>query len=229
LIYDGIYRKIRLYKVFLDIGGEKMRKKNGFTSFIVAAISINLLSGCGSQGTADKVVRALENEDYDLASEIFEDALYKTSDKKQFNKTVSAEVQLYLDEAYEEIDEDSFYSLITNIEGVGIYEKGFFSTVDNYKELAGIEVEDDYSYTADDNYEEEYTDEEEYDEEDYYEEEVEEVITSDNPYTATNIDHDCPDFDTQEDAQLFYEANGGPVYDPHDLDRDNDGMACDWN
>ncbi|MFJ7729283.1 excalibur calcium-binding domain-containing protein [Neobacillus sp. NPDC097160] len=43
------------------------------------------------------------------------------------------------------------------------------------------------------------------------------------------MDHDCTDFETQEDAQLFYEANGGPEYDPHDLDRDNDGMACDWN
>lgn len=51
----------------------------------------------------------------------------------------------------------------------------------------------------------------------------------DNPYTATDVDHDCGDFDTQEDAQLFYEANGGPNEDPHDLDRDDDGMACDWN
>lgn len=24
------------------------------------------------------------------------------------------------------------------------------------------------------------------------------------------IDHDCDDFDTQEDTQLFYEANSGP-------------------
>lgn len=52
---------------------------------------------------------------------------------------------------------------------------------------------------------------------------------SDNPYSYTSIDQDCDYFDTQEDAQLFYEANGGPVEDPHDLDRDNDGMACDWN
>jgi len=50
-----------------------------------------------------------------------------------------------------------------------------------------------------------------------------------NPYTFTTVDHDCVDFDTQKDAQLFYEANGGPSSDPHDLDRDNDGMACDWN
>lgn len=52
---------------------------------------------------------------------------------------------------------------------------------------------------------------------------------SDNPYEATSIDHNCTDFDTQEDAQFFYEANGGPDEDPHGLDRDNDGTACDWN
>lgn len=50
-----------------------------------------------------------------------------------------------------------------------------------------------------------------------------------NIYSSTSIDHNCDDFDTQEDAQLFYEANGGPEEDPHDLDRDDDGMACDWN
>ncbi|MGE7954830.1 excalibur calcium-binding domain-containing protein [Lysinibacillus xylanilyticus] len=50
-----------------------------------------------------------------------------------------------------------------------------------------------------------------------------------NPYSQTSIDHDCSDFDTQRDAQLFFEANGGPSSNPHDLDRDGDGMACDWN
>lgn len=50
---------------------------------------------------------------------------------------------------------------------------------------------------------------------------------SENPYTFTTTDFDCADFATQYEAQLFYEANGSS--DPHDLDRDNDGMACDWN
>lgn len=53
--------------------------------------------------------------------------------------------------------------------------------------------------------------------------------TNENPYEYTTIDHNCPDFSTQGDAQLFFEANGGPDSDPHDLDRDGDGMACDWN
>ncbi|MGR6904747.1 hypothetical protein [Lysinibacillus sp. BSL11] len=50
-----------------------------------------------------------------------------------------------------------------------------------------------------------------------------------NPYSSSYVDHDCSDFDTQKNAQLFFEANGGPYDDPHDLDRDGDGMACDWN
>ncbi|MHA7097253.1 excalibur calcium-binding domain-containing protein [Priestia megaterium] len=40
-------------------------------------------------------------------------------------------------------------------------------------------------------------------------------------------DADCPDFATQPEAQAFFEA-AGPG-DPHDLDRDGDGMACDAN
>lgn len=55
------------------------------------------------------------------------------------------------------------------------------------------------------------------------------VINVGNPYSYTTIDHDCSDYSTQKEAQLFYEANGGPKSVPHDLDRDNDGMACDWN
>lgn len=40
-------------------------------------------------------------------------------------------------------------------------------------------------------------------------------------------DYDCTDFDTQEDAQEFYEEEGGPDEDPHNLDRDGDGVACE--
>lgn len=53
--------------------------------------------------------------------------------------------------------------------------------------------------------------------------------SDDNPYYSTDVDHNCSDFSTQREAQAFFEANGGPYSDPHDLDRDNDGMACDWN
>lgn len=40
-------------------------------------------------------------------------------------------------------------------------------------------------------------------------------------------DKDCSDFDTQAQAQRFFVNNGGPRKDPHRLDGDNDGKACD--
>lgn len=47
--------------------------------------------------------------------------------------------------------------------------------------------------------------------------------------TAKEIagDKDCSDFATQEEAQAFFEANGGPQQDPHRLDKDGDGVACE--
>jgi hypothetical protein len=40
-------------------------------------------------------------------------------------------------------------------------------------------------------------------------------------------DYDCGDFTTQAEAQDFYESEGGPYSNPHDLDRDQDGVACE--
>lgn len=40
-------------------------------------------------------------------------------------------------------------------------------------------------------------------------------------------DRDCSDFDTQRQAQKFYLDQGGPKSDPHRLDADDDGRACD--
>ncbi len=40
-------------------------------------------------------------------------------------------------------------------------------------------------------------------------------------------DYDCPDFSTQEEAQDFFESQGGPSDDPYNLDRDGDGVACE--
>lgn len=40
-------------------------------------------------------------------------------------------------------------------------------------------------------------------------------------------DRDCSDFSTQKEAQAFFEANGGPARDPHKLDQDKDGVACE--
>ncbi len=40
-------------------------------------------------------------------------------------------------------------------------------------------------------------------------------------------DKDCADFNTWRQAQNFYKKHGGPRYDPHRLDADRDGIACE--
>ena len=40
-------------------------------------------------------------------------------------------------------------------------------------------------------------------------------------------DRDCGDFSTHTAAQRFYVEQGGPEYDPHRLDRDANGQACE--
>lgn len=40
-------------------------------------------------------------------------------------------------------------------------------------------------------------------------------------------DYDCSDFSTQYEAQEFFESEGGPYEDYHNLDRDGDGVACE--
>ena len=42
-------------------------------------------------------------------------------------------------------------------------------------------------------------------------------------------DRDCGDFASQEAAQIFYLNAGGPRIDPHRLDSEGDGIACESN
>lgn len=44
----------------------------------------------------------------------------------------------------------------------------------------------------------------------------------------TGPDYDCGDFASSGEAQRFFLAEGGPGSDPNDLDRDGDGLACEW-
>lgn len=46
-------------------------------------------------------------------------------------------------------------------------------------------------------------------------------------YDPNGPDRDCADFATQAEAQEFYIAAGGPERDPHGLDHDRDGIACE--
>lgn len=53
---------------------------------------------------------------------------------------------------------------------------------------------------------------------------------TDNPQVErapSTGDYDCSDFDSQKEAQEFFEDEGGPYDDPHNLDRDGDGVACE--
>jgi endonuclease YncB( thermonuclease family) len=47
--------------------------------------------------------------------------------------------------------------------------------------------------------------------------------------SAAASDRDCSDFANQRDAQSFFLAHGGPGRDPHHLDSDGDGIACESN
>ena len=46
---------------------------------------------------------------------------------------------------------------------------------------------------------------------------------------AARGDKDCADFSSQRAAQIFFLRHGGPRYDPHRLDGDDDGIACEDN
>jgi hypothetical protein len=46
---------------------------------------------------------------------------------------------------------------------------------------------------------------------------------------ASASDKDCADFNSQRAAQIFFLKHGGPRYDPHRLDGDDDGVACEDN
>lgn len=46
--------------------------------------------------------------------------------------------------------------------------------------------------------------------------------------STSNSDVDCDDFSSGAAAQRFFLATGGPFRDPNDLDRDGDGLACEW-
>jgi hypothetical protein len=44
---------------------------------------------------------------------------------------------------------------------------------------------------------------------------------------ASAADKDCSDFSSWRAAQKFYKKHGGPQRDPHRLDGDDDGIACE--
>ena len=56
----------------------------------------------------------------------------------------------------------------------------------------------------------------------------EETPTAIGGHTPTPVqDYNCSDFGTQSEAQDYFERAGGPDLDPHRLDTDGDGIACE--
>jgi endonuclease YncB( thermonuclease family) len=55
------------------------------------------------------------------------------------------------------------------------------------------------------------------------------LVTFSTPAGAAFFDRDCDDFASQAAAQNFFLANGGPQNDPHRLDSEGDGIACESN
>lgn len=51
--------------------------------------------------------------------------------------------------------------------------------------------------------------------------------TGNEGMTTPAAEPNCLDFASQSEAQAFYESNGGPGQDPHELDSDDDGLACE--
>ena len=51
--------------------------------------------------------------------------------------------------------------------------------------------------------------------------------SGDLPYDPYGPDRDCSAFATHDEAQRFFLAAGGPALDPHRLDGDSDGVACE--
>lgn len=41
------------------------------------------------------------------------------------------------------------------------------------------------------------------------------------------VESACLDFSSPQEAQAFFETEGGPEHDPHGLDSDGNGVACD--
>ena len=51
------------------------------------------------------------------------------------------------------------------------------------------------------------------------------LLVSASAPSVAQADRDCGDFNSWREAQDFYEQSGPG--DPHGLDRDNDGIACE--
>jgi hypothetical protein len=213
VIYITIYAVLTALLLFVAFESIFEPEKNGEnTDAVKKIISSDRQTDEGpAEATAKKVVDALKEERFGEAKEIYLKANPSWKDTV-LARIVSMEIQDYLRQYKKEAkSEEDFKKLLDVVWKMQINDDSLDKTIEYYEELL---KENDVVYIK---------------AEDKLEQKETTTTSSSNPYKATSIDHNCSDFESQEDAQLFFEANGGPDYDPHDLDRDGDGIACEWN
>jgi hypothetical protein len=129
-------------------------KRNIFITILTLWLSIFLLGGCGTQDTANQVLDAIKNEDYSKAKQLYTDAITKTDNKDDLNQTVAEPIKDLLDENYDDwknnsSNQDSFNSLLQNVQKIGIYDSSLNDKVQTYEDKLA-ETQDTSAYTADD-------------------------------------------------------------------------------
>lgn len=192
--------------------------------FVTFAISIYMVDGinepqkieAGSSSKETKFVESLKKESQELETSLKDTQLElkkQQQETKKLKDDLAREKELHLQtvESYQD-EADKRANLESTLKEE---EKKRITAEEKVDELesnlASIETTESSENLAD--------------EEVFNEEEVATNLEYD-PYGA---DRDCGDFSSAQAAQDFYLAAGGPMNDPHDLDRDNDGNACDWN
>lgn len=199
--------------------------------FIAFAISIYMVKGTETQNAEikssskdSKTLIAFKKEATELKTSL-QNTKRKLKEQQQEIKklkeelTRKEELRLQAVESYQE-EADKRSALESELKEEETKRIAAEEKVDELQSsLASIEtLMEESENLADEEYEE--IPEEEY---------VEEEVATELEYDPNGADRDCDDFSSAQAAQDFYLAAGGPVNDPHDLDRDNDGNACDWN
>jgi len=199
--------------------------------FIAFAISIYIVKGTETQKAEiksssqdSKTLIAFKKEATELKTSLQNTDRKLKEQKQEIKKmkeelTRKEELRLQAVESYQE-EEDKRSVLESRLKEEETKRIAAEEKVDELQSsLASIEtLMEESENLADEEYEE--IPEEEY---------VEEEVPTELEYDPNGADRDCGDFSSAQAAQDFYLAAGGPVNDPHDLDRDNDGNACDWN
>lgn len=100
-----------------------------------------------------------------------------------------------------------------------------YKALQNQAQQQGIGIWSVENYVQEDGYHKEYVEDETLEEQNEPKLSTPSIYTG--PYDPFGSDKDCSDFDSFKEAQSFFEAAGGPTNDPHRLDGDKNGRACE--